>query len=425
MTDIEIFLAAGASPSNIIFSLMIGGIAITGIILSVFRKLERVRDFLPSLSVSCGIFGTFWGIFIGLSGFDTAHISESIPTLLEGMKTAFFTSLIGMSVSLFLKFIYNLRDYIGEKGSTDPAKCLQNIEIYSSEIRESINKLEETIGRCFRSDEEYSLVSQVKLIRQELIDSRKETKKAFEEFAEKFSKMASESLIDELKRVVDKFNTMLNDLVSQSFQDLKDSTERLNTWQSEYKEIITQNHENLSSVLIQLSSLNTVYNQSIDRIMELSEQIATINTKLHSISISGQELSLHSSQLTEQNQLLDASIHAIKDAGEKAATVVPEISKNMNAITDQIQRLQEETNDFIRKATMELQAHASELSQASQKQIESIEKSLEEELRKSLESFAGAMIALSNKFASDYTPLTDRLREVVRIAERMNNASLN
>ena len=108
-----------------------------------------------------------------------------------------------------------------------------------------------------------------------------------------------------------------------------------------------------------------------------------------------------------------------------AATVVPEISKNMNAITDQIQRLQEETNDFIRKATMELQAHASELSQASQKQIESIEKSLEEELRKSLESFAGAMIALSNKFASDYTPLTDRLREVVRIAERMNNASLN
>ena len=105
MTDIEIFLAAGASPSNIIFSLMIGGIAITGIILSVFRKLERVRDFLPSLSVSCGIFGTFWGIFIGLSGFDTAHISESIPTLLEGMKTAFFTSLIGMSVSLFLKFI--------------------------------------------------------------------------------------------------------------------------------------------------------------------------------------------------------------------------------------------------------------------------------------------------------------------------------
>ena len=81
--------------------------------------------------------------------------------------------------------------------------------------------------------------------------------------------------------------------------------------------------------------------------------------------------------------------------------------------------------DFIRKAIMDIQAHASELSEVSQKQIESIERSLEEELRKSLESFAGAMVALSNKFASDYTPLTDRLREVVGIAERMSNATLN
>lgn len=425
MTDIEIFWAAGRAPSNIIFSLLIGGIAILGIILSTFQRLDRVRDFLPSLSVSCGIFGTFWGIFIGLSGFDTAHISESIPTLLEGMKTAFFTSLMGMSVSLFLKLFYNFREDIGTKASADPTKSLQNIEIYSSEIKESINRLEETIGRCFRSDEEYSLVSQVKLIRQELIDSRRETKKAFEEFAENFSKMASESLIDELKRVVDKFNTMLNDLVSQSFQDLKESTQRLNSWQAEYRDTITQNHENLSAVLAQLSSLNTIYNQSIERIIELSEQMDTINVNLRSISMSGQELSLHSTQLAEQNQLLNASILAIKDAGEKAATVVPEISKNMNAIIDQIQKLQEETNDFIRKAIMDIQAHASELSEVSQKQIESIERSLEEELRKSLESFAGAMVALSNKFASDYTPLTDRLREVVRIAERMSNATLN
>ena len=425
MTDIEIFLAASRLPSNIAFSWFIGGIGIFGIVLSIFQKMERIREFLPSLSVSCGIFGTFWGIFIGLSEFDTTHISESIPTLLEGMKTAFFTSLVGMSVSLVLKFIYNFRDDLGTKGSADPTRCLQNIEVYSLETKESINNLEETIGRCFRSDEEYSLVSQVKLIRQELIDSRRETKKTFEEFAEKFSKMASESLIDELKRVVDKFNTMLNDLVSQSFQDLKESTERLNNWQSDYKDTITKNHENLSAVLIQLSSLNTVYNLSIEKISELSKEIESINVRLHSISVSGQELSLHSTQLAEQNQILDVSIHAIKNAGEKAATVVPEIYKKMDAITKQIQQLQEESNNFIRKATTELQEHAKELSDTSQKQIQSIEKALEEELRKSLESFAGAMVALSNKFASDYTPLTERLREVVRIAERTNNASLN
>lgn len=425
MTDIEIFLAAGRLPSNIAFSFIIGGILVLGIVLSIFQKMERIRDFLPSFSVSIGIFGTFWGIFIGLSEFDTTHISESIPTLLEGMKTAFFTSLIGMSISLILKFIYNIRDDFGSKGSADPIKCLQNMETSSLEIKENINRLEETIGRCFRSDEEYSLVSQVKLIRQELIDSRRETKKSFEEFAEKFSKMASESLIDELKNVVDRFNIMLNDLVSQSFQDLKDSTERLNNWQVDYKDTITKNHENLSAVLVQLSSLNTVYNQSIEKISQLSQCVESIDARLHSISLSGQELSLHSTKLAEQNQILDVSIRAIKDAGEKAAIVVPEIYKKMDEIIKQVQHLQEESNEFIRKATTELQEHAKELSDVSQKQIESIEKSLEEELRKSLESFAGAMVALSNKFASDYAPLTERLRDVVRIAERINNASLN
>lgn len=425
MTGIEIFWEAARLPSNIVFSFIIVGICVVGIILLFSQKLERLRDFLPTLAVSCGIFGTFWGIFIGLSDFDTAHISESIPTLLEGMKTAFYTSLLGMAISLILKIFYNVYDSIGTKESTDPLKCLQNIEASSLQMHKSIDKLEETIGRCFRSDEEYSLVSQVKLIRQELIDSRRETKKAFEEFAEKFSKMASESLIDELKHVVDKFNTMLNDLVSQSFQDLKESTERLNTWQADYKKTITQNHENLSAVLTQLSSLNEVYKQSLERITELSQQIETINTNLRSISVSGQELSRHSTRLAEQNQLLKTSIDAIKEAGEKAAVVVPNISQNMNAITEQIQKLQEETNDFVHKTTTELQAHATKLSDTSQRQIESIEKSLQEELQKSLESFGRAMITLSKKFTEDYTPLTERLREIVRIAEGMKNVPFN
>ena len=60
MTDIEIFLAAGASPSNIIFSLMIGGIAITGIILSVFRKLERVRILWHFWNILGNFYRTFW-----------------------------------------------------------------------------------------------------------------------------------------------------------------------------------------------------------------------------------------------------------------------------------------------------------------------------------------------------------------------------
>ena len=53
--------------------------------------------------VGIGLFGTFWGLTVGIAGFDssnTDHIQESIQSLLGGMATAFITSLVGMTTSL-------------------------------------------------------------------------------------------------------------------------------------------------------------------------------------------------------------------------------------------------------------------------------------------------------------------------------------
>ena len=66
---------------------------------------RRIVDLIPSALSTWGVLGTFIGIALGLSGFDTGNIDKSIPALLEGMKTAFFTSLAGMGTSLILQFI--------------------------------------------------------------------------------------------------------------------------------------------------------------------------------------------------------------------------------------------------------------------------------------------------------------------------------
>ena len=56
-----------------------------------------------------------------------------------------------------------------------------------------------------------------------------------------------------------------------------------------------------------------------------------------------------------------------------------------------------------------------------EKSIELIQKNLQTVLSRSLTSLAGQLASLSNKFAEDYTPLTNQLREIVRIAERVRN----
>ena len=57
-----------------------------------------------SILTVIGIFGTFFGIFIGLQAFKIKDIEGSIPDLLEGLKLAFLTSLLGILSAIILKW---------------------------------------------------------------------------------------------------------------------------------------------------------------------------------------------------------------------------------------------------------------------------------------------------------------------------------
>lgn len=456
--------AACFDPVNATFFILITSTTICGIYLAAQNRLPQLRDFLPYFCGTLGIFGTFLGIFIGLSDFDSHNISQSIPPLLDGMKVAFFSSIVGMLGSMALKFAYSCYECKYIKGEKDAVAILKNIEISLVDTSKGMSELIYTLNKCFKSDEEYSLVSQVRLIRQEMADNRKATEKAFAEFAEKFSQMASESLVNELRKVVDKFNVMLNDLVGQAFQDLKVSTDKLNQWQAEHREMLDQQHQNLVSLLNQLSSLNTVYNESVQRLEKVSAEMDSIDGSLSSITLSGDSLEKITRELHSQNRSLEASLQEIARTGEQAKMAIPTISEGFSLIAQQMHNMQVEVNKFVASLGESLKSHADNFQVSCQKQInamdesirsasnrveetdtehskfvkslisdfnkhaesvqaasteqiKSIEYALETSLTKSLESFGGAMVALSNKFTSDYLPLTEKLAKIVRIAE--------
>ncbi|MDF1884312.1 hypothetical protein JHD49_10195 [Sulfurimonas sp. SAG-AH-194-C21] len=60
--------------------------------------------------MSVGVLGTFVGIFIGLQAFNPEDIINSVNDILVGLKTAFFTSIVGMSVSTILSVTQTLRE---------------------------------------------------------------------------------------------------------------------------------------------------------------------------------------------------------------------------------------------------------------------------------------------------------------------------
>ena len=57
-------------------------------------------------AVTTGIILTFYGIWVGLAGFDVTNIDASIPQLLDGLKTAFASSLAGLATSMLINLFF-------------------------------------------------------------------------------------------------------------------------------------------------------------------------------------------------------------------------------------------------------------------------------------------------------------------------------
>ena len=94
----------------------------------------RMLDTASGTLVGLGLLGTFLGLTLGIQGFDSSNtdkINESIQGLLNGMGTAFLTSLLGMFLSIVFTFIdksLRHRLYKNVNGLTEKLDALYYID---------------------------------------------------------------------------------------------------------------------------------------------------------------------------------------------------------------------------------------------------------------------------------------------------------
>ena len=105
---------------------------------------RRIVEYFPTFISTLGVLGTFWGITKGLLAFDTTDLDRSIPGLLDGLKTAFFTSLAGMIGSMILSAFINRKQDERDGGVSD-------INQAAGEITKSIKAMSEANTETIRS----------------------------------------------------------------------------------------------------------------------------------------------------------------------------------------------------------------------------------------------------------------------------------
>ena len=401
------------------------------------QPVGEVTKLAPAAAITLGIFGTFLGIFIGLLNFDAGNINESIPNLLNGLRTAFVTSLFGIAASLVLKWHfgrYDNKEIQAENVTNrEPVELLRQTASGVASLSETVKALGGMVVRCFRAEEEWSLLSQLKLIRTEMGDLRRDITKSLDEFGKKVAELGTEAMIKALQEVIQDFNAKLSDLVGAEFKQLKEAMIKLVDWQENHRQAVDQMQQQLADYLSQVGSSVQLLERASNSIHSTSERLDSVDGRLSAIAVSADQLSDHAESLKAQNAQLAELLIQVRTLGEEAKTVLPNVSAHINEATKALSLAAENARSHLEEASAKvsdvvtgvaksIEGAAAAHSQKVTKSVDEIAAGLEKTLDESLRSLGGQLAALSNKFAEDYTPLTNQLREVVRLSERIGHA---
>jgi len=373
----------------------------------VFRYDRFAAIHGPEILTTMGIFGCFFGIALALLNFDPKDVTHSVPELLNGVKTAFWASVCGVAGALAIK--------VRQRFGAEPVQSKDEPRNASlDDVVSSIGLLRKSIA----GENDSSLISQIKLMRQEQNDNANNLRKSLDEFADKVSELGSKALIEALESVIRDFNTQLNEQFGENFKQLNLAVEKLVIWQQQYKEELDKlqviqrdgaislktSADSFSSVVEKASS----YTESANRLEELlivfksqyalmaesQESLAKVLTDMKSVEPS------FSAKLEDLTQTFKSSTVTLADETKKQIQIFGEmLNKTVPEIQNKVNEQIASTNDQLKK------------------NFDTLDKNLEAELEKALVGLGQQLASLSEKFVQDYTPLTERLKEVVNMSK--------
>jgi len=314
------------------------------------------KSYIASLTITIGIFGTFLGVFLGLYNFNTDNITESVPVLINGLKTAFLTSLAGLGANLLLRIVpsvYGFKkdtelksDNIGEQiveslsklsnsiagdgeatlvtqiqklratnvdGFNDSNKKFESLIEKTESVNNNLNKLSNSIA----GEGEATLVTQMQKLRTSNTDGFSLMKKSFEEFAEKVVADNTQSLIDALAQVMRDFNSKINEQFGENFKKLNEAVTSMVVWQSEYKTHVETLTEKFTSI---------------------SDNIKGVDASLENTALSHEKINQMNEVLNNLIKDFSTEVNSFAEIGAKAKDAFPIIESNMNNLVEASQK---------------------------------------------------------------------------------------
>jgi len=324
-------VSALLQPTNLVFFGMMVVLALIDITSYFWKAGEHHRNFKGEI-VGLGILGTFFGIFIGLQTFDPHSIQESIPPLLDGLKTAFLTSIAGMGVSMVLTVLQTIIRTRAALRADDPLQAL----------------VQDLLAATLKANEDSSanqiaLLEQIRNGRMEQRDDARKVESSFatmnaslQEALTKLSEGASKEIIKALEDVIKKFNENLTKQFGENFTQLNAACLKLVEWQNNYKGIIEQ----VEATLKQSATAIEATDKTLQSIAEKNSDFEKLCTRLGDVI----------STSDENTQALNEHLTQQKALAELVAGLVSKVQLSIGVANEQLRSATERTERTITTA---------------------------------------------------------------------------
>ena len=278
------YIGISLTVSDLIIYFVMGYIIIHIIKNNKINDKEK-RNFYINLLPILGVIGTFAGICIGLADFNSNEIEKSVPLLLQGLKTAFWTSLIGTSLAVFFNVWYSFKDKKDVEDEDDeiPLLKLQIKELQA--ISEKFNSFLDNqmtnnnslknLTEFFNNNEDKNL-KKFEEIKDELkiLNEKQEKTNNFYE-----SSLLKLAILDELNKKYDKnienfslWNENISVLKENSILNLEEN-KKLNSGTTETLNKLGAIEKINSDTLIKLESIEKINSDTLNKNSSIFENI--------------------------------------------------------------------------------------------------------------------------------------------------------
>lgn len=288
------------------------------------QLLEKKRwiEQLPSVISTLGVLGTFLGITIGLVFFDTSDLDASIPLLLSGLKTAFFTSLAGIIGSLVLSRIVNKVLDDSDKGVSDINHAAS---IISQAVKDMSTANVNTMNALLQQSKEQALM--LSAIREDGI-----------ELMEVIKKSSNTQLVDILDEVKTNIQSQ-GQVIDSTLSNIKDC---MNKQLESLVDTISATEKDVANVafLTQSSNLQLEYvNSKLNSISTDVSSLQNINESINGIKEDVRTIAQDSANINVINENMAIALEALGNLDASEQHVSEEIEKLSGAMQTKISEI--------------------------------------------------------------------------------------